>query len=200
MSSWMAMGMRDSWMAAGWYNEYSKDMYQTYGTDLDAITARNKTDIAESLDAFAEDPEAAYTFYQEKFASQWNEPTFESIWVSVVCKSYGERGMLAHSLFDGRWPGVVLEKTMNYGHQLVYVGFALSLLIMLRKRSVEQLILPVTIVGGILFHLLFEANAKYALSYLPLFLPYAAYGILDFGINTRPWFVKDRDGAKKEKM
>ena len=200
MSSWMAMGMRDSWMAAGWYNEYSKDMYQTYGTDLDAITARNKTDIAKSLKGFADDPEAAYAFYQEKFASQWNEPTFESIWVSVVCKSYGERGMLAHSLYDGRWPGVVLEKTMNYGLQLVYVGFALSLLILLRKRSIEQLILPVTIVGGILFHLLFEANAKYALSYLPLFLPYAAYGILDFGINTRPWFVKDRDGAKKEKL
>ena len=69
---------------------------------------------------------------------------------------------------------------------------------MLRRRSTEQLILPVAIVGGILFHLLFEANAKYALSYLPLFLPYAAYGILTFGINTRPWFVKDRNGAKKE--
>ena len=71
-------------------------------------------------------------------------------------------------------------------------------MILLRKRSAEQLILPVAIVGGVLFHLLFEANSKYALSYLPLLLPYAAYGILDFGINTHPWFVKDHDGAKKE--
>lgn len=199
MSSWMAMGMRESWMAAGWYNEYSKEMYHTYGTDLAAITERNKEDIANSLAGFRDDPEAAYAFYQEKFASQWNEPTLESIWISVVCESYADRGKLAQSLYDGRWPGAVLEKAMDYALQLVYVGFALSLLILLRKRGVEQMILPVAIVGGILFHLLFEANAKYALSYLPLFLPGAAYGILTFGVSTRPWFVKERDGAKKEK-
>ena len=198
MSSWMAMGMQDSWMAAGWYNSYSQEMYKTYGTDLDAISARNKKDITASLQSFADDPKEAYAFYQEKFASQWNEPTLESVWISVVCESYGERGKLAQSLYDGRWPGVVLEQTLGYAQQVVYVGFALSLLILIRRRSAEQLILPVAIVGGVLFHILFEANAKYALSYLPLFLPYAAYGILTFGINTRPWFVKDRDGAKKE--
>mgnify|MGYP001365195669 CR=1 FL=1 len=197
MSSWMAMGMRDSWMAAGWYNGYSKEMYYTYGTDLEAISERNRKDIAESVQGFADDPKGAYDFYQEKFASQWNEPTLESIWVSVVCDSYGERGKLAQSIYDGRWPGVVLEEAMGYVQQIVYVGFALSLLILLRKRSVEQLILPIAIVGGVLFHLLFEANSKYALSYLPLFLPYAAYGALAFGVNPRPWFVKDRDGAKK---
>ena len=198
MSSWMAMGMQDSWMAAGWYNSYSKEMYKTYGTDLDAITARNKKDIAASLKSFSDDPKGAYAFYQEKFASQWNEPTLESIWISVVCDSYGERSKLARSFYDGRWPGVALEEAMGYAQQVVYVGFALSILILLRKRSAEQLILPVAIVGGVLFHLLFEANSKYALSYLPLLLPYAAYGILDFGINTHPWFVKDHDGAKKE--
>lgn len=197
MSSWMAMGMRESWMAAGWYNEYSKEMYHTYGTDLDAIKERNREDIQASLAGFADDPKGMYAFYQEKFASQWNEPTMESIWTSVVCKSYGERPKLAVSLYDGRWPGIALETGFNYMLQIVYAGFLLSLFILLRKRSVEQAILPVMIVGGILFHLLFEANAKYALSYLPLFLPYAAYGILDFGVNTRPWFVKDDTDGKR---
>lgn len=199
MSSWMAMGMRDSWMAAGWYNEYSKDMYYTYGTDLEAIKERNKEDIQASLEGFADDPGGAYAFYQEKFASQWNEPTMESIWTSVVCESYGERPKLAESLYDGRWPGVILEKGLGYAQQLVYAGFLLSLFILVRRHNVEQIILPVAIVGGILFHLLFEANAKYTLSYLPLFLPYAAYGILDFGVNTRPWFVKDNADGKRGK-
>lgn len=201
MSSWMAMGMQDSWMASGWYNEYSKEMYQTYGTDLEAIKARNKEDIQESLAAFAGDPAAARAFYEEKFASQWNEPSMESLWIAIVCKPYsGERSVLATSLYDGRWPGVALDQLFNYGMQVVYLGFALSLLIMMRKRTAEQMILPVAILGGVLFHLLFEANAKYALSYLPLFLPCAAYGILDFGVNTRPWFVKDgADAKKKEK-
>ena len=200
MSSWMAMGMQESWMAAGWYNEYSKEMYNTYGTDLEAISERNKKDIAESRKEFAKDPEAAGAFYQEKFASQWNEPTMESLWIAVVTTPYGnaERSELAQSFYDGRWPGVMLEKEMNYMQQVVYAGFALGLIVMLRKRESGQMIFPITILGGILFHLLFEANSKYALTYLPMFLPIAAYGILAFGVNAGALFIKKEDKAGKD--
>ncbi len=201
MSSWMAMGMRDSWMAAGWYNEYSKDMYYTYGTDLEAIGEQNAADIAESLQAFADNPEEAYDFYQEKFASQWNEPTFESLWIAIVCNPYddAERSTLAQSLYDGRWPGVMLEKEMNYTLQTLYIGFALGAILLLRKRESAQLIFPLAILGGVLFHLLFEANSKYTLTYLPMFAPIAAYGILMFGINAKQWFIREGNPAGKGK-
>ena len=197
MSAWMAMGMQDSWMAAGWYNEYSKEMYQTYGTDLEAITERNKKDIEKSKKEFAEDPRAAGEFYQEKFASQWNEPTLESLWIAIVTSPYGdaERGELVRSLYDGRWPGVALEEEMNYMLQVVYAGFALGVIVLIRKRESMQLIFPIAIIGGVLFHLLYEANAKYALTYLPMFLPIAAYGMLTFGVNAKGWFTKDKENA-----
>lgn len=199
MSSWMAMGMQESWMAAGWYNGYSKEMYYTYGTDLDAIAARNRKDIQASVKAFAEQPEDAYAFYQEKFASQWNEPTFESLWIAIVCDPYGgeERSKLAQSLYDGRWPGVALEKEMDYSLQVLYAGFALGLIVLLRKRESGQIIFPIAIVGGVLFHLLFEANSKYALTYLPMIAPIAAYGILTFGVDAKRWFVREQGSAGK---
>ena len=152
MSAWMAMGMQDSWMAAGWYNEYSKEMYQTYGTDLDAISKRNKKDIEKSIEAFAKDPRAAGEFYQEKFASQWNEPTLESLWIAIVTNPYGdaERGELVRSLYDGRWPGVALEEEMNFMLQVVYAGFALGVIVLIRKRESVQLIFPIAIIGGVL--------------------------------------------------
>jgi 4-amino-4-deoxy-L-arabinose transferase-like glycosyltransferase len=197
MSSWMAMGMQESWMASGWYNGYSQEMYKTYGKDIEAIKQRNAQDISQRLDIFAEDPDYAYWFYQDKFSSQWNEATFESIWVSTVCETYGERSILAKSMYDGRWPGVVYEKAMDYALQLIYAGFLLSTFIMLKKRKTEQLVFPIAILGGILFHLLFEANVKYALSYLPLFAPLAAYGILAFGFNATKWFTRDGAQARK---
>ena len=199
MSAWMAMGMRKSWMAAGWYNEYSKEMYHTYGTDLAAIGARNRKDMQASLKAFADHPADAYAFYQEKFASQWNESTFESLWIAITCEPYGgaERPKLAESLYDGRWPGVALEKEMDYALQVLYAGFALGLVVLLRKRESGQMIFPVLIAGGILFHLLFEANAKYALTYLPMFAPVAAYGILTFGVDAKRWFVRERVSGGK---
>ena len=200
MSSWMAMGMQESWMASGWYNGYSQEMYKTYGTDLDAIRARNKTDIENSVRSFVEDPQMTYLFYQDKFASQWNESTFESLWIAIVGNPYGqeERPILARSLYDGRWPGILLEKEMNYSLQAMYAGFALGLVVMLRKRESGQLLFPLIILGGILFHLLFEANSKYALTYLPMFAPVAAYGTLMFGVNARQWFVKSEYPGGKE--
>ena len=99
------------------------------------------------------------------------------------------------SLYDGRWPGVALEEEMNYMLQVVYAGFALGVLVLMRKRESAQLIFPIAIIGGVLFHLLYEANAKYALTYLPMFLPIAAYGILTFGIDVKGWFTKDKENA-----
>lgn len=181
MSSWMAMGMQESAMASGWYNGYSLELCQTYGDDTDACHERAKADIAHSVAVFAEDPAYARYFYEDKFASQWNEPTFMSVWVSMVCEPYGERGAIAEAMYDFYGLGGRFAWLMNLYLQLLYVGFLFSVLILLRRRTQEQLIYPLVIVGGMLFHILFEANAKYTLSYIALFCPLAAYGILMLG-------------------
>ena len=196
---WISMSMRESWMADGWYNMYMFDMRDRFGLDISQYNEQAKIDLAERLGQFAENPSYARAFFLEKFSSQWNEPTFESIWAGAVCKPYaGERSKLIISMYDGRWPGVVYEKAMNYSLQLLYVGFLLSVLVMLRKRKPEYLFLPIAILGGVLFHLLCEANAKYTLSYLPLFCPLAAYGILTVRLDVKRWFHKKHNSASGE--
>ena len=89
----------------------------------------------------------------------------------------------------------MLEKGLNYVLQVVYAGFVLGTIVIMRKRESIQLIFPITILGGLLFHLLFEANSKYTLTYVPMFLPIAAYGILTFGVNASALFTKaDKTG------
>ena len=41
----------------------------------------------------------------------------------------------------------------------------------------ETILLPLILLGGFGYHLLFEAKSQYALTYLPLLLPIAAYGL-----------------------
>lgn len=178
MSSWMAMGMQESSMASGWYNGYSGEMYQTYGDDTQACHARAMADIADRAAVFAAEPAYARYFYEDKLSSQWNEPTFMSVWVSMVCKPYGARGAVAEAMYDFDGLGGRFAWLMNLYLQLLYVGFLFAIVRLLHRRTQEQLIYPLVIVGGILFHILFEANAKYALSYIALFCPLAAYGIL----------------------
>jgi len=195
---WISMSMRDSWMACGWYNAYMFDLRDEYGLDIEAYNDQAREDIAERLQYFIDNPEEAWQFYQDKFSSQWNESTFESVWVSAICDSYGVRSKLATSMYDGGWTGEMFDKAMNYAVQLMYAGFLLYVLVLFKKRKTEQLLLPIAIMGGILFHLICEASSKYVLSYLPLFFPLAAYGILTFGLNIS-WFTRPATARENEK-
>ena len=39
------------------------------------------------------------------------------------------------------------------------------------------MIIPMILVGAVLYHALFEAKAQYSIIYVPMMLPYAAFGI-----------------------
>ena len=55
--------------------------------------------------------------------------------------------------------------------------------LMKRKNDMAALALPVTILGGVLYHLLFEAKAQYAYPYMVYMLPLAAAGLC--GLENR---------------
>ena len=64
------------------------------------------------------------------------------------------------------------------------LGIVLAALLMLirtviQRRSIGNLLrtlLPLILLGGLLYHLLFEAKSQYAMPYFLLMLPLAAYG------------------------
>ena len=49
--------------------------------------------------------------------------------------------------------------------------------LMKKKDGMAALALPVTILGGALYHLIFEAKAQYAYPYMVYMLPLAAVGL-----------------------
>ena len=64
--------------------------------------------------------------------------------------------------------------------QFVYVAMTISFFVLLRKkeeRSEAHMIVPMILIGAVLYHALFEAKAQYSIIYVPMMLPYAAYGI-----------------------
>lgn len=65
----------------GWYNGYpwswNSDQY-----DVDTINAEASGKIKKSISEFVTDPKYAAEFFSKKFASEWAEPTFESLLAS----------------------------------------------------------------------------------------------------------------------
>ena len=91
---YLALGLKESSMAPGWYTHTAKDLYAQYylipkynGDENASLSDANDAawdEIGKRLDEFSEDADYTFEFFGKKILSQWNEPTFESIWVSKV--------------------------------------------------------------------------------------------------------------------
>lgn len=179
MLAWVAMGMSEGYAGPGWYNEsYTVTAFMDSGMDTQA-TEENALEVIQDRTAyFSLNPQKALDFYWEKLRSQWNEPSYESLWINQVQQSYGEKGMLYNWFCDGGQ--ALFLMFMNQYQQLIFLGCLLACIYLFMHRNIDQCLPLLVILGGILYHLLSEAKSQYALPYFMLMVPIAAFGFCGF--------------------
>ena len=176
MIAWMAMGFSYGHAAPGWYREdYTVAAFEHSGHDTAATAENARRVLAGRLFVFRTDPALARSFFGEKLRSQWNEPSYGSVWLNQVFPSYSMKGMLYVILcgVGARWTLDV----MNVYQQFVFFCLLLGLIRLTKKKDLLRCLLPLILLGGLLYHLLFEAKSQYALPYFVMILPIAAYGL-----------------------
>ena len=173
-SLWIAMGMQEGERAEGWYNGFNTLTFWDSGCDIPASDAIAKEAIQASLQKFRDNPGYALQFYYKKIVSQWNEPTYECQWVNRF--HCGKFPVLVQSIYDGKLYTVLYEY-MNVYQSLVYCMVLASLFFLRKTWKIEQLGFLIVVLGGFLFHILWEAKSQYIYPYLIILFPYAAAGI-----------------------
>jgi hypothetical protein len=136
-------------------------------------------DIDTKLDNFGSDAGYTFDFFSKKILSQWNEPEFESIWVSKVkTHTVPVDSGLGKAVYEGS-TGQLLALHFNLYVQIVYLLFAVGIYLMFinKKTNIETILLPLVALGGFGYHLLFEGKSQYVLTYIPLLLPVVAYAL-----------------------
>ena len=175
----LAMGMQDSVIAAGWYNGVIEEYWPLSVTpEMEKAAALEM--LAARLREFAADPAGAWAFFKEKCLTQWAEPSYDILWYGAVCGKSGRFNGLAHAIFRDSSPvRALLTGYMNAFQQAAYVLALIGTCGMIREKRIgaAQLMLPVTILGGFLYHMLFEAKSQYIYPYMLLLLPLAAKGL-----------------------
>ena len=175
----LAMGMQDSMIAAGWYNGVIEEYWPLSVTpEMEKAAALEM--LAARLREFAADPAGAWAFFKEKCLTQWAEPSYDILWYGAVCGKSGRFNGLAHAIFrDGSPVRALLAGYMNIFQQAAYVLALIGTCGMIKEKRTEavQLMLPVTVLGGFLYHMLFEAKSQYIYPYMLLLLPLAAAGM-----------------------
>ena len=175
----LAMGLQDSVIASGWYNGLLEEYWDLSITPQEEKASAVQMVIAR-LKEFRQSPEMLRTFFTEKCLTQWSEPSYDILWYARICAKSGRYNGLANMLFrESSSVRALLEIYLNLFQQAAYSLAVIGsfLLYQKKKHSPISLILPVSIIGGFLYHMIFEAKSQYIYPYMLLLIPLASYGL-----------------------
>lgn len=178
LACWIAMGLQElKWTYPGWYNDYPKSIYRE--CEFDEVWARQaaELEIQGRIELFAANPGYAKVFFREKVLSQWNEPLYQALFFNSLQAYEGEydENSLAFRL-GGEYYGKALA-FCNRWQFVVFLGMLCYYLFAVRRDSnILQHVLAITIIGGFLFSIVYEAKARYIFPYYVMMFPFAVYG------------------------
>ena len=189
----LTMGMQDGRVEAGWYNQYIEQFFP-----LEVTAAQERaaalSDLTQRLQEMKADPALAGDFFTRKLLSQWLEPTCGILWYAHLSEPTGTLAALAQQVYaQGDALRTALEAYMNVFQQVLYLLACVGLAGTIRRKPGSlQLLLPLYVLGGVLYHVLFEAKSQYAYIYMLLTLPSAALGLelLAQGVGRLPGRIR----------
>lgn len=175
--AYVTMGLQEGPIANGWHNQYDADLYQNTGGNVEKMQSLAVADLKERVDTFVENPQYAVEFFKEKFCTQWNDPTFQSLWNSSKLGWYSEElPKITHSLYYGKLNAIV-HQWLNLFVMMIWLGNVLFVILFRKKTDLEYWIFVLCFIGGVTFHLMWEAKALYAFPYYVIMLPNAVMGL-----------------------
>lgn len=179
--SYFAMGMQEASRGCGWYNGFNIDTYDAAGMDSALADEISRQAISERLSYFREHPGYALHFYQQKHLSQWADGTYASRQATLA--TYGGRSDFFREVYEGTLSRVYIEWG-NAWQNVLYLGCLLFCIGGWRNRkkssagsSLYVYVGLIAVLGGFLFHTVWEANSRYIFSYSLLMMPYCAAGV-----------------------
>ena len=178
-SGYVAMGMHEGDGEWGWYNGYNLSVYGDSGYDWSKANQTAIAEIQSRLSAFAARPLHGCRFYMRKFLTQWADPTCVSMRnLELTSRHVSGQPELMSFVVCGTGR-ILFSWVMNVYETLIYLGTAIYCIYVIKERELKfQQVLPIVFVlGGMIFHELWEASSRYTIRYYICLLPYAAWGI-----------------------
>ena len=140
---------------------------------------KNIQNIKRSLSGFAEDPGYALYFFHNKLATEWADPTYQSLQVDYYEEPEGQAGnSLSRRFFFGKEKNALIA-WLNLYQNVLYLAALLGVTLFLRKdhQKLEALLPLVVFLAGFWFYLIWETRARYVTPFVISLIPVAAYGL-----------------------
>ena len=185
--AWVAMGLSENTEKYnGWWNHYTNGTYRASGFENAAQGETAKAEVLRRLGDFAREPRRGVKFFSGKNASQWNNPDFEAYCFFRFMRDneHLEPVRWVYRLFTVEW-GARLHAALNLLQFILLFGVLLYL-VRTPLREDPAFFYEIVVIGGMIFHTVWEAKSQYTLTYFLLFIPLAAKGYSEFLSCTLP--------------
>lgn len=180
-SLFIAMGTdlsNDHFRGPGWYNQYNRNTYLEMDEDGKAAEAVGWQKVADNWNAIREEPVRALRFFAKKVVTTWCDPEFQSVWSGPLER----RGQYAHTpLLKSIYRGGIAERLLNLVCKCVVLPiwlFAAGYLPAFHKKNRDWELFYLFLIGGMLFHFVWETKSQYVYPYLFCLIPFAAYALV----------------------
>ncbi len=208
----IAMGLQEGPIAPGWYNGYNFNTFIENDYDSALTDSMSKESIKASFQEFGDNPAYAVSFFGQKVITQWTEPTYHCLLASNT--PYGKIPTFIENFFSGT-EELVFVFLCNISQSVLYLGAAAFILLILFDQnkkpanskacdstteqlestkatqtdfSVEHLIGLIALIGGMLFHIIWEGKARYVMPYCFFLIPYSAIGLTMIGHKSKIYY------------
>ncbi|MDO4814367.1 MAG: hypothetical protein Q3988_04645 [Gemella sp.] len=183
--SWVAMGMQEGDREAGWWNAFNYDIMTEENYDNSRVVEISKNSIIQRLNVFKNNPEYAIDFYKRKYDNQFLDPTFQTLVVTAPQKYDLDnpdklvqvKNIVLEEVYFGKFNEISFYLMKVY-QIFVYIFTLIAAIVLYRSDKLNHLFIPITFIGGTMFHMIWEAKSRYIFPYFIFLIPLAVYGFV----------------------
>ncbi len=177
---WLAMGMQDSQRAPGWYTAFNDNVFRSTGYDAEKASLIGRQQIAERVQYFIENPEYTAEFYSKKMISTWCEYTCQSLWTGPLetVGQYKDTEILRNIYNEGPLYNAFYLLCSLVTACMLFFTVMFQLTNLRKEIGNTAVLFPLLfLVGGFMFHILWETKSQYIYMYWLMLAPLAASGV-----------------------
>lgn len=186
MIAYIYMGIAEPvTLTPGWYTADVEKIYNESNYNRIVSGQIAKDLLKDRVWFLLTNPAYTWNFFTSKLQTTWLNPTFQVFWCSTpsiildLDAVYNQRVMsdnLAISMVCGDIYNN-LERIMDIFQIITFLSAGAALIITYKEGGVKRALLPLTFLGGFLFHIIWETKAIYVIQYFYIMLPFSAYGL-----------------------
>lgn len=177
--AYILMGLQDTEEAGpGWWMNLNYNLYVEHNYDTEATAAYCRKEIGSRLQELMQG--GGVDFFYRKVESQWNEPDSHVYFETERGVQEAEEiSWLSERVYTGTGRALIGHWMDRYQFMLYACAMFLAAAMLKGNsgRDIPSYLLFVTIIGGFLFSILWEAKSRYVLPYMVVIVMLSSGGI-----------------------